>query len=65
MGQRGKENETIKNLEIMAELCYLWNNYSHMVFKSKTYLIQQKLHTYYRPSLIVQNKYMQLVNKMC
>lgn len=49
----------------MAELCYLWNNYSHMVFKSKTYLIQQKLHTYYRPSLIVQNKYMQLVNKMC
>lgn len=63
MGQRGKENETIKNLEIMAELCHLWKNYSHMVFKSKTCLIQQKLHTYYRSSPIVQNAYLQAMGK--
>lgn len=47
----------------MAELCYLWKNYSNMVFKFKTYLIQQELHTYYRPSPILQNKHIQAVNK--
>lgn len=46
-GQRGKENETIKNLEIMAELCNHWkNSLFYMVFKSKIYVIQQILHIF-------------------
>lgn len=40
----------------MTEFCYLWKSYSKMIFKSKAYLIQQKLHTSYRPIPIVQKK---------